>query len=301
MNYKLIIVRYGEIALKGKETRRRFEDILVSNIKNAFKMENIPNKISKEWGRIYVFTDKIKESQNILKKIFGIVSISPAFQTISDMNSISKLAIDISKDKIDEKKSFAIRTTRTGNHDFSSQDVSIRVGADIVKKIGAKVDLTNPDFELFIEIRNDKSFLFTEKIGSVGGMPYGTQGNILAIINNDSSILAAWYLMKRGCKIFFLNVKKSNENFLNKFLRNWFIKSEIFNKNTDKKIIENIKRITNENKFDAIVTNHTIFDTSKDVFYDLIQLKESISLPILNPLISMDQDEINKKCMEISL
>jgi thiamine biosynthesis protein ThiI len=301
VKYGLIILRYGEIALKGKEVRKRFEDVLISNIKNAFNIENITNKIIKDWGRIYVFTDKIEESMNILKKIFGIVSISSAFQTESKMDLISKLAIDILKNKIDDNKSFAIRTTRTGDHDFSSQDVSIKIGADIVKMTGAKVDLTNPDFELFIEIRNEKAFLFTEKIVCVGGLPFGTQGNILAFIDDTSSILAAWYLIKRGCKTNFLILNKSNENILKSFLKNWFIKSEIFYTNPDEEIIDSIIRITYDKKLDAIVTNHNIFDISKDIFSDLKKLKKSINLPILSPLISMSREEIDKKCTEIGL
>ena len=60
MKHELIIIRYGEIALKGKETRKRFEDILVSNIKKALNQKDILNKISKEWGRIYIYTKNIK-------------------------------------------------------------------------------------------------------------------------------------------------------------------------------------------------------------------------------------------------
>ena len=179
MKFVLIIVRYGEIALKGRETRNRFENTLVSNIKNAFNFEKLSNKIKRERGRIYIYTDQINECLEVLRKIFGIISVSPAFQTLSDMESISKLALNVVKEVLNEKKSFAIRTTRTGEHNFSSQDVAIKIGNDIVKATKASVDLTNPDLELFIEIRNDKAFVFTEKIPCMGGMPINTQGKIL--------------------------------------------------------------------------------------------------------------------------
>ena len=104
MKYDLILVRYGEIALKGRETRRRFESILVNNIKNALNTENISNKINKEMGRIFIHTTQIDKSISVLKKIFGITSISPCNKIESKIESISKLAIKISKEKIDKKK-----------------------------------------------------------------------------------------------------------------------------------------------------------------------------------------------------
>ena len=301
MNYNLVIIRYGEIALKGKAVRKRFEDVLISNIKNVLKMNNISSKIEKEWGRIFIYIDNVKESIDILKKIFGIISISPALQTKSDMNSISKLSLKISENKINEKKSFAVRTTRAGIHDFSSQDVSIKIGKDIVKRTNAKVNLTNPDFELFIEIRNDKAYLFTEKIRCVGGLPMGSQGAILALVDSKSSILAAWYLMKRGCKISFLVIKKTNLDVLKSFLNYWFVKPNYMFVDSNDKLKDKIKIITEKNNFYAIVTSHTIFDSSKNIFSDIKQFKKHINLPILNPLISMNQEEINKKCMEIGL
>lgn len=301
MNYKLIIIRYGEIALKGKETRKRFENTLVSNIKNALNTENLPSKIIKEWGRIYVSTTQINKCKNVLQKIFGIISISPALQTSNEMGSISKLAVDISKEELNKGKSFAIRVTRTGKHKFTSQDVAIKIGNEIVKATKASVNLTKPDFELFIEIRNDKAFLFTEKIRGTGGMPIGTQGRSLALMNSSESILAAWYLMRRGCKITFVNTKEFNKDILNAFMKNWFVKLDIRNGNPENNIYEEINKIAIECKCDAIVTNHTVFDGSKDTLSELIQLKKSVNLPILNPLIAMDKEEIIKKCEEIGL
>jgi len=299
VKYELIIVRYGEIALKGKETRKRFENTLVSNIKNAFSVENLSSKIKKEWGRIYVYTTQINKCVDVLQKIFGIISISPALQTTSDMDSISKLAVDVSKEELNKKKSFAIRATRTGTHKFTSQDVAIKIGDEVVKATKASVDLTNPDFELFIEIRNDKTFLFTEKIRCVGGMPLGTQGNILALIDSSESILAAWYLMRRGCKPIFLKTEVLDEKISKSFIENWYVKSDILEVNKKSNILENINKISNKYDCNAIVTGHNL--NSQETISDIKQLKKDIQLPILTPLIAMNEKEINNKCKEIGL
>jgi len=301
VNYELIIVRYGEIALKGKETRKHFESILIKNIKNALKKNDIPNKIVKEWGRIYVYTEQIKKSLLVLKKIFGITSISPVMQTLSKMKFISKLSVEISKRELTKRKSFAIRATRTGKHDFTSQDVAVQVGNDIVKATKAIVNLTKPDFELFIEIRGDKAFIFTKKIRGVGGMPFGTQGRILALIDSKYSILAAWYLIRRGCKATFIITKKSNINVLNSFIKNWYIDSDIYERKPGENLIKDLNKIAYEKKCEAIVVGNSFFDKYKKTLSDIKTLKKSVGFPVLHPLIAMDIKEINKKCKEIGI
>lgn len=301
MKYELIIVRYGEIALKGKETRKCFENILVSNIKNAFSTENLSSKIIKEWGRIYVYTIQINKCIDVLQKIFGITSISPALQTLSDMDSMSKLAVNISKETLTKEKNFAIRATRTGEHNFTSQDVAVKIGNDVVEATKASVNLTKPDFELFIEIRNENAYIFTEKIRGTGGLPLGTQGKILALIDSPKSILAAWYLMRRGCKIFFVNTNESNINALNSFITNWYADSDVSMGDPGKNLYENVNKIASGKNCTAIVTGHTIYDNSQNGLSDIKLLKKHIKLPILCPLIAMEKDEINKKCKEIEL
>ena len=222
-------------------------------------------------------------------------------KTFSEINCISKLSIQILKKKLTEKKSFAIRVTRTGKHDFTSQDVAIQVGNDIVKETKAIVNLTKPDYELFIEIRGNNAYIFTEKIRCVGGMPFGSQGKILALIDSKYSILAAWYLIRRGCKATFVITKKSNLDVLNLFIKNWHMDSNIYHLNQDKNLIENLNKIAYEKKCEAVVISNSLFDKSKKSLSYIKILKKSINFPVLHPLIAMDIKQINKKCKEIGI
>jgi len=295
VKYKLIIVRYGEIALKAKVTRKRFENILVNNIKNALKTKNLQNKLRKEWGRIFIYSDQIENCLNVLKNVFGITSISPSIETDSKIEEISKITKLFSKEKLDRKKTFAIRVNRTGNHDFSSQDVAVKIGNEIVNETKANVNLTNPDFELFIEIRNDKSYIFIEKIKGYGGMPIGTQGNILAFIDSINSILASWYLVHRGCKPIFLVNKKIKNDVLERFMDYWFINSKIIEISNKDNIYEQINKIATLNNCEAIVSGLNISRQSENVLDKIKDFKRQIALPVLYPLIAMEDIDIKRK------
>jgi thiamine biosynthesis protein ThiI len=302
VKYNLLIIRYGEIALKAKETRKRFENTLVINIKNALEFEQIQNKVTKDRGRIYVYSNQIDKCALTLQKIFGITSISPALQTNCDINSISDLSKSFSKEFITKQKSFALRVTRTGEHDYSSQEVAVKIGNDIVKMTGAKVNLNEPDFELFIEIRNKYAYIFTQKKRGTGGLPMDSQGKVLTLITNPKSILAAWYIMHRGCKTYFANVNRLYTKMLNSFITNWYTNSHIYNINENKKnYYKDIRRIAYEKNCDAIVTGHSLFNNNQNEFLEIKLLKKHIDLPILNPLIAMEMDKIKQKCKNIGI
>jgi thiamine biosynthesis protein ThiI len=298
MNYDVLLLRYGELSLKSPYVRKYFETTLVRNIKNAFFQENIPVVLRTERGRIYLITPEITKGINILRQIFGIVSVSPALQTTSNIQDISLKAQDFMKNVLHKGRSFAIRVTRTGAHSFTSQDVAVQIGNDIRNLTHAKVDLTNPDNELFIEIRDKKSFLFTEKIRGVSGLPLGTQGTILAIITTRASLLAAWYLMHRGCNIVFVNEHPSNEEAICTFLASWYTDAEIlFLDHTQKEFFHRLSDIVSEKKCDAIVTGHT-FEKPTETIAELIELKANCIVPVLTPLLSMTQKEIENHCKQ---
>jgi thiamine biosynthesis protein ThiI len=296
MNYDVIILRYGELSLKSTYVRKYFETILIRNIKNAFTKENIPVVVKTERGRIYLATTEIPKSIKILPRIFGIVSFSPAIQTTSALQDMSMIAQHLTKNNLNKQKSFAIRATRIGTHPFTSQDVAIQIGNDIVHATHAKVDLNTPDFELFIEIREKKSFLFTEKIKGVGGLPLGTQGTVLTLMTHPSSLLAAWYLMRRGCNSIIVTMNQSNMKTIRSFLTHWYADAEILSiDQTKKDFYHQLSSIVSEKKCDALVTDHT-FEKPALAVSDIAQFKKNSVVPILSPLLTMTQKEIENQC-----
>lgn len=298
MKFDLIIVRYGEIFLKSRYVRKKFERILVGNIKTVLKKEKIENKIIKEWGRIYIYTDQIKQTLRILKRIFGIVNFSPSVKTSSNLNSISKKAVSFSKKYINKNMSFALRTNRSGDQNYTSQDVAVKIGRDIVENIGSSVDLSNPDFELFIDVRQDNAYIFKEKISGSGGMPADSQDRVLCIIDNVYSIVSSWYLLRRGCKVLFFTKKGFDKNLLDSFLEKWYIDEKIVYYTLDNNFFKTINKVISEHKCKAVVTS--FFDLKNDLS-SIKTFKKKINVTILHPLISMNKNDIKNKIEEIGV
>lgn len=200
----VILARYDELALKSKKVRARYEQILVKNIKAMLNADGSSySDISREMGRIFIHSSDVKAVKSAAK-VFGVVSASPAYTCEPTPESAAQLCADVAADIIQEECSFAIRARRAGNHDFTSRDIAVACGDAVFQKVNKniRVDLDNPDIEIFVEVRQDKAYVFTESVKGVGGLPMGTQGRMVALISGGiDSPVAAWLMMKRGCEI----------------------------------------------------------------------------------------------------
>jgi len=205
-NNKPILVRYGEIGVKSPVVRKRFEKKLISNIKKLIKC-----KITINQGRIFLFPEDHDEAIESLKKIFGVVSFSPTVSTNTDFDLIKSTVQTYIKDlidkgKFDPEKPFAVKCRRVGTHDFSSREMAGFCGAAVIEITNAPVDLSNPEFRLFIEVREDKTYIFHDKIKGPGGLPIGTQGRMVSLVSGGiDSPVATYLMMKRGCDVTILN------------------------------------------------------------------------------------------------
>ena len=208
-HFNFLLIRYGEIGLKSTKVRRRLENLLSNRILQMLDRKKIQYeklKLFPTRGRLFIYTQQLNNAIEELKKCFGIVSLSPAFQIATDREEIQEAALKMAEMSLDTNQSFAIKTTRVGQHPFSSQDISVQVGAYILTNLSdrqIKVNLTNPDHTIYIEIRDKETYLFNQIIYGTGGLPYGSQGKAVSLISGGiDSPIASWLMMKRGCKIF---------------------------------------------------------------------------------------------------
>lgn len=202
----LILIRYGEIGLKSKPVRRKFEQRLMESIRR--KLNSFDAAVKKKHNRIFAQLPEKEVADAVfkLRTVPGIVSVSPCLETNSDLDEIAESCLTLARDWLDkqegekEGKTFALRARRVGDHQFTSQQVEEDVG-EMVRDTGLEVDLDRPDLTIFIETRDEDTYLYTAKLDGVGGLPLGVEGKSLALIEDRASIVAVYSLMKRGAKV----------------------------------------------------------------------------------------------------
>ena len=199
------LLRYGETGLKSNRVKNRFLRKLCTNLEERFLHAEVDCYLETAQGRVYAYPGDFKKGVEIISSTFGIVSFSPAISLdTSDLDEICKRSVEYSQWLIKAGESFAVRTRRVGHHDYSSQDVNVRVGGEIIQnnsKKGLSVDLGTPNRVLYIEIRNKTTYFYHQKIHGPGGFPYGVSGRSICLVGSRTSLLAAYLMMKRGNRL----------------------------------------------------------------------------------------------------
>jgi thiamine biosynthesis protein ThiI len=189
------LVRYSEIFLKSDPVRRQWENALIKNIRIVMPGVHVRN----ERGRIWLDGDVKPE---LLKNIFGIVSFSEV-EHIRFGEIEPFLPEFCRRHGIEAVRTFAVKIRRVGTHDFSSNDKAIAFG-DLIRKEfpHLKVNLAHPEKEIHVEIRANEAYLYDRVTKAVGGLPLGVGGTLVALVSGGiDSPVAAWMMMKRGCRI----------------------------------------------------------------------------------------------------
>lgn len=217
--YELLIIRYGEISLKG-DNQQQFIGQLIKNIDHA--VTDLGDfDITTVYGRIFLHAEKemIEEIIDRLIRVPGIVSVSPAYRmkfskSIKEfdnqsMQKLQEKAIQIfDKEVQNYPTSFKVDCTRSDkSFPIKSPELNRQIGSAVVidreeKNLEINVDLENPEHVLEIEIRRGKIYLFMRREDGPGGLPLKTGGKALLLLSGGIDSPVAGYLgMKRGVEI----------------------------------------------------------------------------------------------------
>ncbi len=320
-----ILVRYGEIGVKSPVVRKRFEKKLISNIKKLIKC-----KITINQGRIFLFPEEYEKALDSLTKIFGVVSFSPTLSTDTDHDTIKAAVQDyikelMEKGEFDPEQPFAVKCRRVGTHDFSSREMAGFCGAAVIELTNAPVDLSNPKFKLYIEVREDKTYIFHKKIKGAGGLPIGTQGRLISLVSGGiDSPVATYLMMKRGCDITIVNFNNhpftsgSNERIIKIYkklqeyasgsdLRIYQVNYRDFLKKCTEEapprmtcvlcksgMYQIAEKIAKSEKALAIVDGSSVGQVASQTLPNILATRYSTSMPVLSPLIGLDKTEISE-------
>ncbi|NLJ99890.1 MAG: tRNA 4-thiouridine(8) synthase ThiI [Clostridia bacterium] len=328
---KTILVRYGEIGLKGKN-RGFFERALVGNISDTLRGLSV-TKIAREHGRIFIkHRDETMEVVERLQRVFGIVSVSPTQLASLDMADIENKALEIMEDiSPPENATFKVIARRSNkNFPLTSPEINREVGAHIFRNIeGLSVDVHNPDISLYIEIRKEQAYLYSDHHDAPGGLPVGVTGRGgLMISGGIDSPVAGWLAMKRGIEIVgihFHSFPFTSERAKDKVVDLCGILAQYgggfklyivhfteiqreIKKNCPEELYITImrrmmfriaERISTKEKCSALFTGENLAQVASQTLESMDVIEKVVELPVLRPLITMDKKEIIEKAQEI--
>ncbi|MCI3143562.1 tRNA uracil 4-sulfurtransferase ThiI [Staphylococcus hominis] len=331
MKYDHILVRYGELTLKGTN-RKRFTNVLKENVIQSLRsLEGTRVKCERDRMFISLFEEaNVNEVMNRLTKIFGIKSISPVFKTTQKLEDIKQLCVSLAKDftngdtfKIDVKrvdKSFSLDTYQ----------LQRELGGVILKSVDhLKVDVKRPTHNIKVEVRKEGVYIYTKVIDGAGGLPTGTGGKtLLQLSGGIDSPVAGMEMMKRGVKIeaiHFHSPPFTSEKAKDKVIELTRILSErvgpiklhivpftALQKQINKSVHPRYTMTSTRRMMlrvtdiilerigaNAIVNGENLGQVASQTLKSMYAISDVTSTPILRPLISLDKEDIIKKAKEI--
>ena len=316
------VVHYHEIALKGKN-RPHFIQRLVENIEAATAGLGVA-RVMAPWGRIVLAMEtgaSWTEIEGRLSRVFGIANFSLAHRCARDLQAIEETVSELIEGK--SFSSFRI-TARRGDKGFSisSTEINRRLGRFVQERTGARVDLDNPEYTLFVEILKKEALIYAEKHRGPGGLPVGVAGSVAALISGGiDSPVASYLMMKRGCTVRFIHFhgypyvskaswEKAEE--LVEHLTPYQFRSVLWLVpfgDVQREIVQSAPaplRVVLYRRFMlriaedlaeregaiALITGESLGQVASQTLENLTTIEEAARLPILRPLIGFDKEEI---------
>lgn len=326
---ELILVRYGEVALKGGN-RSFFINRLVRNISNA--LNGIEHRIIKDRGRILVVLPegslKLTEAVNRLKKVFGIVSLSRVVKVEKDLHVIKQKALEMVEKQ--QPDTFKVESRRADKaFPVKSPEICRQVGAYILENSeNIRVDVHQPELLINIEIR-EGAYIFAGQEKGSGGLPTGTGGRGLLLLSGGiDSPVAGWMVAKRGVEleaVHFHSFPFTSERAKQKVIDiaevlagyiggirlhmvsltdiqgsiNRHCPAEQSTILTRRFMMRIAERIAEETKALALVTGESLGQVASQTLESIYVTDTSVGLPVFRPLLGMDKVEIIDRAREI--
>lgn len=317
-----VLVRFHEIGLKGKN-QPMFVRQLVDNLKRA----TVGLGVDQIWAtrmmvRMHMAPDADWEKvRSRTEKVFGAVKISLANKTEPDYLKISELVAVLAQSR--PFSTFRVSANRADkSFPLTSHEINVKLGDEVRRATGAKVDLSNPEVNLHVEIQRDDAFVYADDYSGAGGLPVGTAGKVAVLMSGGiDSPVATWRMMRRGCKAVLVHFhafplvegrSRDKAKELAEILNLYQFDTKLFLvpfANVQRQIILEVPgqlRVIAYRRFmvriaeaigrtegaRALVTGESVGQVGSQTLQNLATVGEVATIPMLRPLVGMDKQEI---------
>ena len=314
MDNTYTLIHYGELSLKGRN-RAEFELRL---------KENIERITSGEVNRFRGYFVMSGGDPGLLERVPGISWYAEALVTKSDMDSIIGTVLDAIRIRCPgASESFGVVARRPDKKfPYNSMQIASIVGERIHERFGLKANLKAPDLRVFIEVA-DRAYVFFEKKEGMRGFPTDVSGRVLSLLSGGiDSPVSSYLMMKRGCRIDLIHFHVYADNRLVEstkmtsifrrlnefqlgtriFLVPYYAFESAILALTDlsgyelvlfrRFMIRVAEKIANRYGCMALVTGDSLGQVASQTIENITRVKEAVTVPIFQPLIAYDKQEI---------
>ena len=322
----ILLLKLGEIVLKGLN-RKGFEQKLMGNIRRRL----VPiGKFKVTCMQSTVYVEALEEGTDLdaafeaVQKIFGVVKISRAAACEKDKDAIARLAIDYLRQDMLRAKSFKVESKRSDkSFPMTSIQLSQYVGGELAEAYpNCRVDVHEPELIVNLEIRDLAAYVHAQPVNGAGGMPVGSNGVAVTLLSGGiDSPVSTYMIAKRGVRLipvhffsFPYTSQQAKEKVIElaKLLTAWcgkmtlevvpftHIQEEIRDKCPEEYftlimrrfMMRTAERIALSNGARAIVTGENLGQVASQTMEAMASTQAVLKLPVLQPLIGMDKEEI---------
>lgn len=331
MQYDHLLVRYGELTLKGTN-RKMFVNQLKDNVKRALiplRGYNVKGKRDRMYIELSPEAD-INEIIQRLSKVYGIKSISPVIKIDKNEEKINQSAIQLSQD-FEKGSTFKVDVKRVDkSFRLDTYELQRQVGGAILKENNnITVNVKNPDYEIKIEVRMDAIYIYEKVIAGAGGLPVGTGGKTLLMLSGGiDSPVAGIEVMKRGVTveaIHFHSPPFTSEKAKDKVIEltrilaervgpiklhlvpfteiqkqiNKVVHSRYTMTSTRRMMMRISDKVVHQINANAIVNGENLGQVASQTLKSMYAINHVTATPVLRPLLTLDKEDIIKKAKEL--
>ena len=328
----IILLKLGEIVLKGLN-RRTFEQRLSANVRRRlapigkFRVYCLQSIIYVEGAE----GSDMDAAFEALKKVFGIVSLTRAAACEKDKDAIAKLAVEYLRRDMEVAKSFKVEAKRSDKaFPMTSIELSQYVGGELSDAYpDTAVDVHNPELTVHIEVRDLAAYVHATPVHGAGGLPVGSSGTAVTLLSGGiDSPVSSYMIAKRGVHLIpvhFFSFPYTSQQAKDKVIELGrrlteycgkmtlevvpftHIQEEIRDKCPEEYftlimrrfMMRIAERIALDNNAKAIVTGENLGQVASQTMEAMASTQAVMSLPVLQPLIGMDKEEIVVRARQI--
>ncbi len=323
---EMFLLKLGEIVLKGGN-RFQFENRLKTNVCRRLRSYG---EFSVRISQSTVFVEPLNEQCDLdgaweaAHTIFGVISLCRCRPCEKELDAIFETVNAYLGDELLTAKSFKVESKRSDKRfPLNSIQLSQEIGGRIAERYPSlAVDVHHPDYTVYVEIRDHAAYVHGPAEQGAGGLPTGVGGRAMVLLSGGiDSPVAGYMIAKRGVEleaVHFFSYPYTSELAKDKVLELARLMTRYCGRMTvnivgfteiQEAIRDNCpeefftlvmrrfmmmisERIARDHGCGCLVTGENLGQVASQTMEAMAVTGACVELPIFQPLIGMDKEEI---------